>query len=102
MTAFPEVGFQCPKCGGQNRCQVKDSRPSNYHGRPTIRRRRACIKCKYRFTTYELIEGSLDRSRIVSVVAAARKIKQVVDGLITEYDQLPEPPDPHQHQEDEL
>ncbi len=43
--------MQCPYCSYPD-SRVIDSRPSD----KTIRRRRECIKCKKRFTTYEQIE----------------------------------------------
>src|SRR5215217_3758688 len=43
----------CPKCGNQED-KVVDSRLSK-NGR-SIRRRRECISCGFRFTTYEEIE----------------------------------------------
>src|SRR5215471_21482450 len=47
-------GFmRCPKCGCQDD-KVIDSRASREGA--TIRRRRECIGCGYRFTTYEEIE----------------------------------------------
>jgi len=45
--------MRCPKCGGQDD-KVIDSRASREGA--TIRRRRECLKCGYRFTTYEEIE----------------------------------------------
>lgn len=45
--------MKCPYCG-KNRDKVVDSRVSS-DGR-SIRRRRSCLKCKRRFTTYEYIE----------------------------------------------
>lgn len=41
-------GVPCPGCGGDSR--VIDSRPRD----KSIRRRRVCILCKTRFTTYEI------------------------------------------------
>lgn len=43
----------CPKCGYID-SKVVDSRQSE--DRKTIRRRRECLKCKHRFTTYERYE----------------------------------------------
>lgn len=43
----------CPKCGYSD-SKVVDSRQSE--DRKTIRRRRECLKCKHRFTTYERYE----------------------------------------------
>jgi transcriptional repressor NrdR len=45
--------MRCPKCGCQDD-KVVDSRGSREGAR--IRRRRECIGCGYRFTTYEEIE----------------------------------------------
>jgi transcriptional repressor NrdR len=45
--------MRCPKCGCQDD-KVIDSRASREGA--TIRRRRECLKCRYRFTTYEEIE----------------------------------------------
>ena len=46
----------CPKCGGQED-RVIDSRSSKEGA--TIRRRRECLSCNHRFTTYEEIEHEL-------------------------------------------
>src|SRR5881394_905967 len=45
--------MRCPKCGNQDD-KVIDSRASREGS--TIRRRRECLKCGHRFTTYEEIE----------------------------------------------
>jgi transcriptional repressor NrdR len=45
--------MRCPKCGGQDD-KVIDSRASREGA--TIRRRRQCIACNHRFTTYEEVE----------------------------------------------
>jgi transcriptional repressor NrdR len=45
--------MRCPKCGCQDD-KVIDSRASREGA--TIRRRRECVGCGYRFTTYEEIE----------------------------------------------
>ena len=45
--------MRCPKCGCQDD-KVIDSRASREGA--TIRRRRRCMKCGHRFTTYEEIE----------------------------------------------
>ncbi|HOX56120.1 MAG TPA: transcriptional regulator NrdR [Candidatus Paceibacterota bacterium] len=47
--------MRCPKCGCQDD-KVIDSRASREGA--TIRRRRECIACGHRFTTYEEIEQS--------------------------------------------
>lgn len=48
--------MKCPNCGFDDQ-KVIDSRDAS-EGRE-IRRRRECIKCKRRFTTYERVEESL-------------------------------------------
>ena len=45
--------MRCPKCGC-NDDKVIDSRASREGS--TIRRRRECLKCEHRFTTYEQVE----------------------------------------------
>ena len=45
--------MKCPYCGEEN-TKVIDSRPAEENN--AIRRRRQCLKCKKRFTTYEKIE----------------------------------------------
>ena len=45
--------MKCPYCG-TNDSKVIDSRPAEEG--TTIRRRRECLACKKRFTTYEVIE----------------------------------------------
>src|SRR5205085_10567728 len=47
--------MRCPKCGRQDD-KVIDSRASREGA--TIRRRRQCLNCNFRFTTYEEVERS--------------------------------------------
>lgn len=47
--------MRCPSCGHLE-SKVVDSRPSDDF--TTIRRRRECLNCKYRFTTYERLGDS--------------------------------------------
>jgi transcriptional repressor NrdR len=58
--------MRCPKCGCQDD-KVIDSRASREGA--TIRRRRECVGCGYRFTTYEEIE----RAGLVVVKRDARR-----------------------------
>ena len=46
--------MKCPYCGF-NESKVIDSRPTEEDEK--IRRRRECIKCQKRFTTYEVVES---------------------------------------------
>ena len=52
--------MRCPKCGGQDD-KVIDSRASKEGS--VIRRRRECLKCQHRFTTYEEIEHEDDEGK---------------------------------------
>ena len=45
--------LKCPYCG-YNESKVIDSRPAEEY--TTIRRRRECLSCQKRFTTYEIME----------------------------------------------
>ena len=45
--------MRCPHCGALD-TQVRDSRPSEDHA--AIRRRRSCIECGSRFTTFERVQ----------------------------------------------
>ena len=46
--------MKCPFCG-HSESKVVDSRATDYSEK--IRRRRECLKCQERFTTYETIES---------------------------------------------
>lgn len=46
--------MKCPFCGVED-SKVIDSRPTDEHSR--IRRRRECLACAKRFTTYEVVES---------------------------------------------
>ena len=88
--------MKCPFCGHQED-KVMDSRPSK--GGSAIRRRRECLKCEKRFTTYEQIEEILpmvvkrdgrrepfDRLKIVAGVRKAVEKRPVssekIEGLV--------------------
>ena len=46
--------MRCPFCG-QSESKVVDSRPADEGS--SIRRRRECLACRKRFTTYETVES---------------------------------------------
>ena len=92
--------MRCPKCGSRDD-KVVDSRESR--DASTIRRRRECLKCKYRFTTYEEIERTdlrvikrdrtheqFNRSKLVNSIARAFEkrsvslvtLEQMVDEIV--------------------
>jgi transcriptional repressor NrdR len=73
--------MRCPKCGSRSD-KVIDSRQSRQG--QSIRRRRQCLKCAYRYTTYEEIERTdlrvikrdrshepFDRRKLVTSMAKA-------------------------------
>jgi transcriptional repressor NrdR len=45
--------MRCPSCGSLD-TQVKDSRPTEDSA--VIRRRRVCLSCNFRFTTFERVQ----------------------------------------------
>ncbi|MCM1055906.1 MAG: transcriptional regulator NrdR [Bacteroides sp.] len=93
--------MRCPSCGFDD-SKVIDSRPTENR----IRRRRECLKCRERFTTYEEIEntplmvtkrdGSVEEFKrdklLKSIVRAAanrstidsRTANEMVDGIVCE------------------
>jgi len=94
--------MRCPKCGSRDD-KVIDSRQSREG--LSIRRRRECLKCAYRYTTYEEIERTdlrvikRDRSHepfdrrklVISLAKACEKrsislvlLEQAVDDIIHE------------------
>ena len=94
--------MRCPKCGFRDD-KVIDSRQSRDGN--AIRRRRVCLKCNYRYTTYEEVERSdlrvikrdrthemFDRQKLVKSLAMACEkrsiglvaLEQAVDEIIHE------------------
>ena len=95
--------MRCPKCGSRDD-KVIDSRQSRDSS--SIRRRRQCLSCGYRFTTYEEIERSdvrvikrdprtheqFDRRKLATSVARAFEkrstslltLEQLVDDIVHE------------------
>jgi transcriptional repressor NrdR len=94
--------MRCPKCGSRDD-KVIDSRQSRDSS--SIRRRRECLSCKYRFTTYEEIERSdlrvvkrdrtheaFDRRKLAGSIAKAFEkratslltLEEVVDDIVHE------------------
>lgn len=94
--------MRCPKCSHQDD-KVIDSR--SVRNGDVIRRRRVCLKCGYRFTTYEeVVKASLrvikrdgrhedlDRRKLLNGIEracekrpiSAQQIEAVVDGVIGE------------------
>ena len=93
--------MRCPFCGDQE-SKVVDSRRSE--DGQSIRRRRECLKCQRRFTTYEMVESlpimvvkrngsrqNFDRNKIITSMIRAfdkRKVDLVdLDRITTEIEQ---------------
>ena len=93
--------MKCPFCGDQD-SKVVDSRRSE--DGLSIRRRRECLKCQRRFTTYEIVESlpiivvkrsgarqSFDRNKIMNSMVRAFDKRQVdtadLDRITTEIEQ---------------
>ena len=93
--------MRCPFCGDQE-SKVVDSRRSEDGN--SIRRRRECIACQRRFTTYEIVESlpiivvkrdgtrqSFDRNKIINAMVRAfdkRKVEMAdLERITTEIEQ---------------
>ena len=93
--------MKCPFCGDQE-SKVVDSRHSE--DSQSIRRRRECLNCQRRFTTYEIVESlpiivvkrdgtrqSFDRNKILNSMVRAFDKRQVevadLDRITTEIEQ---------------
>jgi len=100
--------MRCPSCGSLD-TQVKDSRPTEDSA--VIRRRRVCLSCNFRFTTFERVQlreltvikrngrrVPFDRDKLMrSVQIALRKrpveperIEQTVSKIVRELESLGE------------
>ena len=93
--------MKCPFCGDQD-SKVVDSRHSE--DGLSIRRRRECLKCQRRFTTYEIVESlpiivvkkdgsrqAFDRNKVLNSMVRAFDKRQVemadLDRITTEIEQ---------------
>lgn len=77
------TALSCPSCGAG--LEVKDSRPSTWHGQPAIRRRRRCKKCQWRGSTYEVLDAG--ESRLPKMIAELRGLRRLIDTIIREAEQ---------------
>jgi len=91
--------MKCPFCGYEE-SRVIDSRPTDEGER--IRRRRECLKCQKRFTTYEIIEN------LPIIVIKKDKTREVFDrekllgGLLRACQKRPVSIDTLEHMIDEI
>jgi transcriptional repressor NrdR len=100
--------MRCPSCGSLD-TQVKDSRPTEDSA--AIRRRRVCLTCNFRFTTFERVQlrelvlikrngrrVPFDRDKLMrSIQVALRKrnvdpdqVEQMVSKIVRELENLGE------------
>ena len=78
--------MRCPFCGFQD-SKVIDSRPTEEYA--SIRRRRACLDCGKRFTTYERYE---DQNFVVIKKDQTREAysrKKILDGMVKSCEKRP-------------
>ena len=84
--------MKCPYCGAEE-SKVIDSRPTEDSER--IRRRRECLSCHMRFTTYEVVEtvplvvNAMVRAcakRPVSYESLERAVSSIEQTLLSSYD----------------
>ena len=72
------MSFLCLHCGGPTR--VCNSRLSSWGGVRAVRRRRVCMRCDRRVTTFEF---SPERTDVERVRAMARSVK-IAHGILSE------------------
>lgn len=63
MAKLPVIidSVQCPRCNGESK--VIDSRD----GESARRRRRQCLRCKNRYSTYEIHAAEYDRLQVIKI-----------------------------------
>lgn len=75
-----KVGLRCLECGHPN-STVRDSRPRDR----AIRRRRVCLKCGHRWTTWEIpADAASLLDEIERIPEMLRTIAEQVDGAATD------------------
>jgi len=100
--------MRCPSCGSLD-TQVKDSRPTEDSA--AIRRRRVCLTCNFRFTTFERVQlrelvvikrngrrVPFDRDKLMRSIQIAlrkrnvdpEKVEQLVSKIVRELENLGE------------
>src|SRR6266567_549968 len=77
--------MRCPKCGSLD-TQVKDSRPTEDSA--AIRRRRVCLACQFRFTTFERVQ--LRELTVSKRNGEPERIEQTVSKIVQELEGLGE------------
>jgi len=103
MSKKPPQGpiFPCPFCGQQS--MVKDSRPAVIGGASAVRRRRLCLSCNARWTTWETqLGGGRLEQHLGSTARAAAMAMATLQNLQAEITQLtvPQPQQEPLHADD--
>jgi len=70
--------MQCPKCK-KTESKVVDSRPAK--DKLSIRRRRECLACSTRFSTFEATEELVSKVTKLEVIELRNKLKQKPDKM---------------------
>lgn len=80
------IAMPCPKCSGK--METRDSRPTTHRGAPSVRRRRHCVKCRYRITTFEIQDtgDDFEHETLPKVIGAARTANELLTNLIAQFD----------------
>ena len=85
--------MRCPKCGKAH-TRVVDSRMQESNN--TIKRRRECCSCNYRFTTFERCEDPIeviksdgtkqrfDRNKLLVGLIDTKKLNEIIDDIEVE------------------
>lgn len=80
--------FRCKACGGKTR--VADSRPGG-PGEATIRRRRQCMICHARFSTYEIeIPEGIGFGQLTAAIVMIRQLAEAKTRIDAEFAKLAE------------
>lgn len=70
----------CPNCNSSGTV-VKDSRPSEYRNTIVIKRRRLCLECKNRYTTYELSEEIIKITEAKNLPRTLGRVRLLLDEM---------------------
>ena len=80
MAISNDSGIACVSCGSQ-RSRVTDSRPSEIDEHTTIRRRRVCLDCETRWSTYELSSSTLMQLGALGLAPTAAILRGMADAM---------------------
>ena len=74
--------MKCPRCGDESK--VIDSRSGgSKFGFDSVRRRRECLACELRFTTYEVHDSGLeDIDKLLSNISRVTEASEKIAGIV--------------------